>query len=264
MENNFNYNVNNYDQAPHSYKKTFSKFQFSMLSRALLVASVGLALTCGIGYLLAYIYTTTNFLSLSYGYSALTSLSTIFLLLSVILSFVWMAKIHTASNFLSYFTILIFCISNGIGFSSLFYLLDVQELVMIFGTAAIIFFGTWFLTSIASIKFMMSLGKILIVSTIVYLLFNFMMFMFSWFNIFGIRTASFEWIYIITTAVSGLLSIGYLAFSIFNIQKMDEFLAHEDNTIRNKYAMFFGFTILMNMISIIWTLARLFLIFGRN
>lgn len=238
----------------------YSKLQVSMMSKALLTASIGLILTCLIGFLFSYIYSVSN---VSIG--LLQSLSTVFIIISVVCTFVWMFKIQNASNLLIFGTIGIYCLANGIGFGSLFYLLKFNEIMIIFGAVAVIFFGTWFISSVVSVKFMMSFSKFIIIATIVYFIFNIGMFLFNFFNIFGMRYGSgisYQWIYLISSAVSGLLSIGYLAYNMFNIQRMDKFL---DSTpeLKNKYALFFGFTILMSLISIIWTMARI-LLFSRR
>lgn len=240
--------------------KGYSRLQVSMMSKALLTASIGLVLTCLIGFLFSYIYSVSN---VSPG--LLQGLSTVFILISVGCTFVWMYKIQNASNLLIFGTIGLYCLANGIGFGSLFYLLQANEIMIIFGAVGVIFFGTWFISSIASIKFMMSFSKFILIATIVYFIFNIGMFLFNFFNIFGMRYGTrmnFEWIYIISSAVSGLLSIGYLAYNMFNIQRMDKFL---DSTpeLKNKYALFFGFTILMSLISIIWSMARI-LLFSRR
>lgn len=238
----------------------YNKLQVSMMSKALLTASIGLILTCLIGFLFSYIFSVSTV-----SRNLLEVLSTVFILISVVCTFLWMFKIQNATNLLIFGTISLYCFANGIGFGSLFYLLDVKEIMIIFGTVGIIFFGTWFISSIASVKFMMSFSKFILIATIVYFIFNIGMFLFNFFNIFGMRYGSgisYEWIYIISSAVSGLLSIGYLAYNMFNIQRMDKFL---DSTpeLKTKYALFFGFTILMSLISIIWSLSRI-LLFSRR
>ncbi|MEG0124197.1 MAG: Bax inhibitor-1 family protein [Malacoplasma sp.] len=241
----------------------YSKLQVSMMSKALLVASIGLILTCLIGFLVAYIYSVNPVSTF-----ALEMLSSVFIIISLVCTFVWMAKLQNASNLLSFGTMAIYCIANGIGFGSLFYMLNAQEVMILFGSVGVIFFGTWFISTLVSTKFMMSFGKFLMIATIIYFVFNIGLFLFNLFNVFGMRYAhpnasvGYQWIYLISSAVSGLLSIGYMAYNMNNIQKMDKFL---DSTpeLKNKYALFFGFMILMSLISIIWSLARI-LLFSRR
>ncbi|MGL5591146.1 MAG: hypothetical protein ACRDCF_00180 [Mycoplasmoidaceae bacterium] len=249
-----NYQTTNDQQ---SRNKIYSKRQVSMLSNALFVAGIGFVFTALLGYLTAFLFRTN-----SVSGDVLYYLGGPLIFISVILSIVWQFKIENASNFFMFSVVTIYCIANGIGFGSIFLALEMEQIMIAFGMTGFIFLGTFIISKLMSIKAAMSFGKILFVSAIIYIFGSLIVSLSSWFIIGTSNTAFFN-ILIISTIVGGLLSVGYLAYSLWLIQNMDKFLTNNDD-LKRKYSIFFGFILLINLLSIFYRILQLMLIFGRN
>ncbi|MGL5246500.1 MAG: Bax inhibitor-1 family protein [Mycoplasmoidaceae bacterium] len=249
-----NYQTKNNQQ---SRNKIYSKRQTSMLSNALFVAGIGFVFTALLGFLTAFLFRENSISG-----DTLYYLGGPLIFISVILSIVWQFRIEKASNFFMFSVVAIYCIANGIGFGSIFLALNMEQIMIAFGMTGFIFLGTFGVSKIMSVRAAMNLGKILFISAIIYLLGSLIISLSSWFWI-GTSNRGYFNILIISTVVGGLLSVGYLAYSLWLIQNMDKFLTNDDD-LRRKYSIFFGFMLLINLISIVYRILQLMLIFDRN
>ncbi len=237
--------------------KIYNPKQTSVLSNALLVAGIGFISTSLIGFLFAWIFSQNSFNGDNLYY-----LGGPLLFLSVILSIVWQFRIEKASNFFMFSVVSLYCVSNGIGFGSIFLALEMSQIMIAFGMTGFIFLGTFAISKIMSDKVALGLGAILFIASIAYIIASIIISLTSFFMI-GRSNVSYFNVLIISSIVGGLISVGYLAYSLWTIQNMDRFLNVNDET-RKKYSIFFGFLLLMNLISIFWRILQLMLVFNRN
>lgn len=237
--------------------KLYSKRQVSMLSNALFVAGIGFIFTALIGFLSAWLFQNN-----SIGGNTLYYLGTPLIFISLILSIVWQFRIEKASNFFMFSVVTIYCISNGIGFGSIFLALEMEQIMIAFGMTGFIFLGTFLVSKIMGSKAALNLGRILFISAIVYIIGSLVISLTSFFMI-GISNRSYFNVLIISTIVGGLISVGYLAYSLWIIQNMDKFLTNDDD-LRKKYSVFFGFILLINLLSIVFRILQLMLVFDRR
>ncbi|MGL4616698.1 MAG: hypothetical protein ACRCUM_00505 [Mycoplasmoidaceae bacterium] len=249
-----NYQTTNNQQTKN---KLYSKRQVSMLSNALFVAGIGFVFTALLGFLTSYLFREN-----SIGGEFLYYIGGPLIFISLILSIVWQFRIEKASNFFMFFVVTLYCISNGIGFGSIFLALEMEQIMIAFGMTGFIFLGTFIVSKLMSFKAAMNLGKLLFISVIIYIIGSFVISLSSWFIIGASNTTYFN-ILIISTIVGGLISVGYLAYSLWLIQNMDKFLTSDDD-LRWKYSIFFGFILLINLISIVYRILQLILIFDRS
>ncbi|MGL4616759.1 MAG: hypothetical protein ACRCUM_00820 [Mycoplasmoidaceae bacterium] len=251
--------MSNYQTANNqqSKNKVYSKRQVSMLSNALFVAGIGFVFTALLGFLTAYLFRQNSVTG-----DVLYYLGAPLIFISVILSIVWQFRIEKASDFFMFSVVTIYCIANGIGFGSIFLALEMEQIMIAFGMTGFIFLGTFIVSKLMSFKAAMNLGKILFVSFFVYLFGGLIISLSSWF-IIGSSNSTYFNILIISTIVGGLISVGYLAYSLWLIQNMDKFLTNNDD-LRKKYSIFFGFILLINLLSIVYRILQLVLIFSRN
>ena len=237
--------------------KLYSKRQVSMLSNALFVAGVGFVFTALIGFLSAWLLRENSISG-----NTLYYFGGPLVFISLILSIVWQFRVEKASNLFMFSVVSIYCISNGIGFGSIFLALNMEQIMIAFGMTGFIFLGTFIISKLMNAKVAINLGKILFISAVVYLIGSLVISLSSFFMI-GISNRSYFNVLIISTIVGGLISIGYLAYSLWMIQNMDKFLTNDDD-LRRKYSIFFGFILLINLISIVYRILQLMLVFGRN
>lgn len=248
---------------PRSEYKTsyaYNKKQASVLSTSMLTASIGFIAVFLIGFLSEYLLKLAADNGNAMGIQAMSIVSTIGLLVGLILSIVWSFRLYKASTAFGITVISIYCISYGIGFGFLFYALNMLEIISAFGMVGLIFLGTYLIAKAMSIKVAMKLGKFIFIASMVYMVSFFVLLMvllfvpLSW-------TANVT-IILITTGVSGLLSVLYLTWSLWMAQNMDNFISEEQ--LSKKMGLFIGFQILMNLVQLVFLILRLFAIFGRR
>lgn len=241
----------------------YSVKQMSVMTISLLTAGIGFLGTFLIGFLCQYLLSLS---SNGIAESTLYTVSSIGILVGSILAIIWCFRVYKASTGFAIATILTYCISFGIGFGFLFYAIDFKSILFAFGVVGLIFLGTFIISKIISFKVALSLAKILIVSAIVaivvILVSNLVVFYTNIFSSFETSIQTARITILITTIVSGLLSIGYLAWNLWLAQNMDQFAG--DANLSKKIGMFIGFQILVNLIQLVMLILRLFLIFGSS
>lgn len=238
----------------------YNKKQTKVLSTSMLTASLGFLAIFFIGFLSEYLIDQAINAGSVIDVSALYIVSTIGILVGVILSLVWSFRLYNASLLFGSIVITIYCLSYGIGFGFLFYALDLSEIMYAFATVAAIFLGTFLIAKVMSIKTALKLSKILFIATMVYLAAFFILLIVSFAT--TLIPGAYRTIILITTGISGFLSILYLTWSLWMAQNMDNFM--NDEQLSRKMGLFIGFQILVNLIQLLILIIRLFLIFGRN
>ncbi|MGL4647723.1 MAG: hypothetical protein ACRCVI_03260 [Mycoplasmoidaceae bacterium] len=246
-----------YNQTGHQNVgvKVYNKKQVNMLTNALLIAGLGFIATCLIGFLFTWLF--------SFNPISATTIYVIsgpLLFVSFVLSFVWGFRIRKASNFFMFTIISLYCISMGISLGLLFLLAELPQIMLAFGIVGFIFLGTFGISKIMSTKTAMNLGKILLVATIFYII-AIVLTTISSFFLYG--NGIYFIIAIAISALGGLLSIGYLAYTLWMIQKMDEFLI-DDEEMKWKLSVYFGFFLLTNLISLLYRILYWILLFTRH
>lgn len=261
---------------PYQQKKSkvqYSKHQLSALTRAMMVTGFGFLATFVIGILTEFIaskiigFTTiSNIDSISVNdyfaymnvYTNLIIATVIGLLVSVVLSLIWSFRVYKASTTFAAFTIAIYCLANGIGFGALFLLVDYWQIMFAFGILGLIFLFTFGIAKIISFKTALNIMKVTAIATIVYLVFVVIV---SLLSVFVLSTDTFNYLYLVIIAVSGLLSILYMVYELWLIQNLDKFYVEEE--LSRKLSIFMGFQVLVNLINLVWIILRLFAAF-RN
>lgn len=259
---------------PYQQKKTkvqYSKHQLSALTRAMMVTGFGFLATFVIGILTEFIaskiigFTTISSISSisdSYTYmnvyTNLTIATVIGLLVSVVLSLIWSFRVYKASTAFAALTVAIYCLANGIGFGALFLLVEYWQIMFAFGILGLIFLFTFGIAKIISFKAALNIMKVAAIATVVYLVFVVIV---SLLSAFVLSTGTFDYLYLVIIAVSGILSVLYMIYELWLIQNLDNFYVEEE--LSRKLSVFMGFQVLVNLINLVWVILRLFAIF-RN
>jgi FtsH-binding integral membrane protein len=110
-----------------------------------------------------------------------------------------------------------------------------------------IFIISGLIGTVLTTKFTLSLGKILVVTTIAFLLVYFIAIMLTMF-IPGAATNNF---YYLIYAIFGLLMIGYIMYDFSIIKKMDGFVAAQHSEIQKKLVFMFGFKLLIDFVGLV-------------
>ncbi len=245
----------------------YNKAQGSLMTKALMITGLGFAAICGVGYGVGAIYDSAMAGSSSAGMSSQTLgiIGGICLIASMFMAIFWMMKFESAGWGLIGTTFLVYILGQGIGFGSLFLIFDGTELLWIFGLAGGIFLIMGVIGISLSSRAAMSLMKMLMIGTMVYLGLSLMMMLFSMFGVWNVFTTggNMDWMYWGITVFSGLLALGYIAFDMHMLSKYNEFHNLEGANNVNKIAAFFGFKLLMDLIYLIWIIARIFLMSER-
>lgn len=235
----------------------YSKKQFTVLNTSMLVASIGFMSIFLIGFLIRYLI--SNEIIGVVSVSTMIVFANIGIIVGTILSFVWCFRVYKASTFFALFTIILYCLSYGVGFGFLFYLLGYQDIMVAFLTVGLIFFGTFLISRVMSFKIAMKLGHIIFIASFVGMFVFLAMFLIGFFTpIFSFGNGI---VYYVTIGLSGVLSILFLVYELWLAQNADKFIS--DSELSLKLGMFFGFQILVNLIQILFIIIR-FLLLSRR
>lgn len=244
--------------APRQSKMKYSTNQMSSLTRAMMVTGFGFLGTFVVG-LLSWLLI-ENMLKSGNPWVQARNLDTMFIIsgislfVSVILTLIWSFRVYKASTAFATITIVLYCISNGIGFGFLFWAVELPEILIAFGMLGLIFLGTFGIAKIMSFKAAMSLTRILMIAMVIYMIAT-LTFMFL--SLFGVLTSTtFEYIYLVVVAVSGLLSVLYMVYELWVIQNLDKF--NMDEQLTKRLSIFMGFQVLINLINLLWMILRIF------
>lgn len=252
-----------YPYQQKSAKVKYSKYQVSALTRAMMVTGFGFLATFLVGILTEYIISlilgSNTITNIQMSISVITNLwviTVIGLLVSVVLTLVWSFRVYNASTGFATITIAVYCLANGIGFGSLFFVVAYWEIMFAFGILGLIFLFTFGIAKLLSFKSALNIMKVATIGTIVYLVFVLLIGLVS---VFCLSTDVFNYLYLVIIAVSGLLSVLYMIYEIWTIQNLDKFYLEQELT--RKLSIFMGFQVLINLINLVWILLRFFIIF---
>lgn len=228
----------------------------SIMTMSMLVAGIGFVVTCLVGYIFSYAFswaaTQENWES---WFDILMGIAIFGLVFSLVLSTIWRIRREKWSIKASIILITIFVISNGIGFGSLFFLLHVKEIMIIFGMTGFILLGTYGLSKLMSTKAALTLWKVATALLLTYSIAMGIVCCATYFTI-GIGK-NIGGLIVIAVAISGFASVLYLTYYFWRINKYETEI--KDETLRKKIALFYGFYILVNVLKIIWVLAYILL-----
>lgn len=228
---------------------TYTKKQMSVLSTSMLTASIGFIATCLIGYL-------TQFVLTQYGDSIATTslyiISSIGIIIGTVLSFVWTFRWQNASLAFGSSIIALYCICYGIGFGFLFYSLELSDIIFAFGMVGLITLGSFIVSKVMSVKAAYKFSQMAFVIGIVGFVIILVCSMVAMFT--PIVSTSFKTLFLITSIVSGIISIIYLIYSLWLAQNMDKFI--NDAQLSTKLGIFLGFNILVQIITLTLNMLR--------
>lgn len=240
--------------------KRYTKTQSKMTTIALLVAGLGFLFIglLGIGFQKLISLALTNNSAIGDTIWIIVGFSSI---LSIVLYFVWMFKVTNASLGFQLFTILLFCITNGYTFGALFIMVNASEIIIAFAGTGLTLIISYIVAKLMSFKAAMSLGRMIMIISFVYLGLILMSLIGSAFSIFnpfgfGLGYSSFfsQWIYSVTLAISGILSVLFITYNLWMLQNQDKFYGELSPKESRNIAIFFGFLILMNLLRIFYLL----------
>ena len=232
----------------HSVGK-YSKNQLKLSSIAYLTTGLGLLTTflVALGFAVVFENATTEVRD------NLSIVATFSLLLSLILSIVWQFRVMKAGMGFRLFTILIYCLANGIGFGSLFAVIDNTEIVAAFGITAAVCAICYFVSRFLTEKAAMTLSKLIMVMFGVYFVIAITTF-FSW--TLGVQGGFTGNVLEIGIAVLvPMILLLAITFQMWNISRMDQFINDSEQSMA--YGMFLGFMLLMMIIQITWQILRI-------
>lgn len=248
-------NTQQYVQEP-MVQEVDKKQRRSLMTTAMLTASLGFIATCLLGYLFTFVFAelvrTDN---LDTGLDVLYAITGISLSIVFILAILWKIKMKKWSLGVGILIVSLFCFANGIGFGALFYVLQVKDLMIIFGMTGFILLGTYGISKVMSDKVALTLPKIVMFLIITYAVGMLIVFLATYFTTgIGFNEGG---LIMLAAGVSGLISIIYLAHQFWLIQKKDTQIVEE--SMRKKVGMFHGFMILVNLVGLIYDIASFFL-----
>ncbi|MGL4769041.1 MAG: hypothetical protein ACRCW6_02310 [Mycoplasmoidaceae bacterium] len=220
----------------------YTKNQLRLSSIAYLTTGIGLLATFLIAFLISFFFKNTetnSSLALSLQY-----VSIIFLIISFVLSIIWSFRVSTASMFFRITTISLYCISNGIGFGSLFAFLNQSEIVGAFAITSAVCGLCFLISRFLSLKAALNLQKLIFIMFGIYFIIAIITF-FTWMfgfhsNLLGIALA----------VLIPILLLAAITYQMWLINKMDEFISDRDQSIA--FGIFLGFSLLMMIIQIMW------------
>lgn len=259
--------INNFSQTPAKIQSN------SLLKKSFLVAGMLFAVVCIIGFIVKAIIDRSGALSDYYASSSawdtsfLTQNTTDFRVVKLIFGFgviciiaswicslIWAFRISKASKAFIVVNYVLFAIAQGVGFSSLFIVFKATELLAIFGIAGGIFLamgaagyiikdGTKLLPFIF-IGFAVS-TVLSVISIIMY---------FS--NVYSDNFILF------ITVFTGFMTCIYIMFDVWYIRRSGQFYEMQtlnDPDMAFRLVSFFAFRLASDLVSLVWTVARLYL-----
>lgn len=231
--------------------KKFTPLQTNLVSVGLLVASFGLLAIFAIGMLVKFAI--VNNLS-NINYSSLYTVSGVLLLVSFVCYFIWSFKPNISFGF-QVGIISTYCISTGISFGFIFALLELNTILFSFGVVSFILFICYLLSKITNEKVAMSLGKIITVFGVCYMIFMLVWMILTFLGIFSNAAAILgnnlfanEWTYFILNLLFGIVSFLIIWYSLYQLKNMDQVRNVVDKHTARSIGMLFGFSILMNIV----------------
>ncbi len=237
------------EQLTYQPVKTYNQKQQNLLARSMLLAALGFILTTAIGFGLfkgieSQIFSVDTYYIIS-GVSGIVLISMMFIFMFVRPS-LW-----------SYGLIfLIYTISSGVGFASLFFSFNAPELMMIFGIAGLTFGITGALAYLLPPKWIGSIYKIswccLLLSFLLSLIFLFV-------GLFSPLGAAWEWYIYLSVFLGTIFAAGYNISVFYNISRLASFHQEDLNAKEGHLLVLMcGFSLLVSLVQIVWRVASWF------
>lgn len=239
------------------FKESLNKAQIKFFLKAILIAGIGFALICGIGFLFYYAleqgwidYQTFDTIYIIAGVSLLVQF-----IVTMIVSFMKKPNIFMIGLM---FTIYIF--SFGIFFSSIFFLFNGASLLMLFGISAGVLLICALVGSLMSKKAGLTLFKIIMIMMPIYFIFSLTL------SLISILVFNYEWMYMLYTILGAVIILLMNVFSFYSLTKTSEFVAMNeemDEKQANCLCLLSGFNIMATITNTVMLVARLLLLIRR-
>ena len=250
-----------------SRNHNIAKNEKKILTKAFMVAGAGFAAIFGLAILVWFILDPSgvikdqlknaerfDFSMYSGTWNLLARLSMISfggIMVSSILSLVWMFRIHKSSKAFITTVFFIYITSQGVSFGILFTVWRATELFGIFGVASILFL----MMALAGwkAKDLSRMLPFLIFGTIGLMIVGGLMLIFSLTGVFS------EKIYGLYIFISALLTLAWIAFDVNWIKRASQnYSGLLDDDMEYRWVAFFGFRLLSDIISLVWHLIRIY------
>lgn len=235
----------------------YSQKQTNLLTRSSIYAGLAFLLVCLIGLGTYHIFQTNMNIAFNLG-----TIGSIFSLISFAMIIWFYISGHNWGIKKYIFLYLVYCISQGIGFGSLFLMFNGQELLFIFGLTGVIMLTNGIIAPRLSKKTAYTIQKALMISLISYFLFYGIYFLITMLNSSHASGESNSYLMIGLTMLMGLIQVLYNVYIFYAISKMDDFM-NASNSYSPTLPLMFGFCLLVSAIGIIKFLASVLLLF-RN
>ena len=262
------YNVEGYK----TIKQKYTKKQASVLTVSLLTAGIGFLYVAVLGLLLEYLVFNPILLNPDATIGQLTAANAILtiasvgIIIGIIMSFIWSFRLYKASLAFGIVTIFIYASSFAVGFGSLFSYIEaisdekgLSIIMSAFGLVGVIFLGAFAVAKLLSIKGIITLTKLIIATSAIAFV-AYLAFM-IW-ALIGMQASYARTVSLIINGLFCLLSIFLLVSNIWKAQNMDKF--YLPNELNAKMGLFIGFQILVSLITILYTILRIFAASSRG
>lgn len=244
----------------------------SLLKKSFAVAAIGFLLVCAIGYLTSHIVDSTGIIRRTvndsrFDFSMYQSLKEtnemaklaklsiagiVIILISSILNIFWSFRYNVASKPFVIICLSLFIIGQGIGFGMLFVTWNAADLLIVFGIAGGLF-GIMAIIGFFS-KNLMPLGKVLFMASIAVIIMASIAGILYATGVYNDTFIMFIWVF------TGFLTLAYTAFDVWWIKQHGLMQSGygDDKEMEFRLVAFFGFRLLSDLISLIWTVARIY------
>jgi len=239
----------------------------SILSKSLLIAGIAFIAIFGFSFGLYKLLWSKYGAQISNNtVIALYVISILMLIGSIIMVVIVLPRIMKVKLATLISLVILYSIANGISFALLFYAIkqtnhvihdssfQVGDICWCFLISGAIFLITGFLGTLLSVRYTLSLAKFLMIATMVFMV------CFLVFFIINIFTQLTTTTFIIIYGIWGFLMILYIMFDFSMIKKSQPFISIQENSIQTKFVWMFGFTLLVDLIQLVWVAIRLYLI----
>ena len=248
--------------------------QRKIVSKSFLVTGFSFALICLIGYvssiivdsagLLRGLDTTKTFdlgVYRSFGRLArLTLASGVLLIVSIVLSVWWSLRFMQVSRTFMFVAFGVYILAQGFAFGTLFAIWNIRDIIWVFGLGGTLF-GSMGLVGFFS-RDLSSWGRLLFKYSLVLI--------FCWLISYVLISIGFinaRASYSMMTLGFGILFLGYTAYDVWLLKKTaqwKESLGQLDEDMEQRIVLFFGYRLLVDLVGLIWVVARYWLLSSSN
>ena len=244
--------------------------QRKLVSKSFLVTGVSFALICLIGYvssiivdsagLLKGLDTTKTFdLSIyrTFGRLARLSLASgVLLIISIFLSVWWNVRFMRVSKTFMHVAFGVYILAQGFAFGTLFAVWNIRDIIWVFGLGGTLFGIMGFVGYYS--RDLSSWGRLLFIYSFVVLfcwLISYVLILIGFIN----ARASYS----MMTLAFGILFLGYTAYDVWLLKKTAQWresIGDLDQDTEYRIILFFGYRLLVDLVGLIWVMARYWLL----